>query len=207
VKRFVGLAWWLIGVVSCGGSAPAETGPAPAAPLPTAGLAGQQVAVFPLTLLVTDDALPWRDAVGVRRAALARADSLLLEALQERAPEVTWISPEQLRRAARRGAGTFADPDQMATALLRSPSLRRLPEPLWSQMRQLAAVAGDRYVMVPAALVFVPGTADLGRAELTVALADVRSGEIGWRTVANAEASEPWDALRRAIHTLTPGLP
>jgi hypothetical protein len=201
------MAACLAGAAACGGGRPAEAGPAPTAPLPTAGLAGQRVAIFPLTLVVTDEALPWRDAVGARRAALDRADSLLVELLRERAPEVTWVAPGQLRQAARRNAGAFADPDQMATALLRSPSFRQMPDPLWSQMRTLVAAVGDRYVMVPAALVFVPGTVNAGRAELTVVLADVRSGAIGWRTVANAEGAEPWDAFRRAVRALTPGLP
>jgi hypothetical protein len=97
----------------------------------------------------------------------------------------------------------------MATALLRAPGVRQIPDPLWSQMRTLMAVAGDRYAMVPASLVFVLGSGEgaTGRAELTVALADVRSGVVGWRTVAHAEAGDPWDALRRAIRALTPGLP
>ena len=197
----------LVGAIGCGGTRPTEISPGPIAPLPTAGLAGQRVAIFPLTLLATDEALSWADAVGPRRVALDRADSMLVEVLKERAPEVTWVSPDQLRVAARRGVGMLADPDQMATALLRSPSLRQLPDPLWSQMRNLTAVAGERYVMVPAAVLFVPGVEQVGRAELTVVLADVRSGAIGWRTVAHAEGAEPWDALRRAIRALTPGLP
>lgn len=163
--------------------------------------------IFPLTLVATDEALSWSEAVGPRRVALDRADSLLTENLKGRVPEVAWVTPAQLRQAARRGAGVFADPDQMATALLRAPSLRQIPDPLWSQMRTLTAATGERYALVPAALVFVPGSQDAGRAELTVALADVRTGMVGWRTVARAEASDPWDALRRAVRALTPGLP
>ncbi|HXV87025.1 MAG TPA: hypothetical protein VD793_10010 [Gemmatimonadales bacterium] len=156
---------------------------------------------------MTDQALAWQEAVGLRRPALHQADSLLIEGLKERAPEVTWVAPDQLRQAARRNAGAFADPDQMATALLRAPSVGRIPDPLWSQMRTLVAAVGDRYVMVPAALVFVPGSSESGRAELTVVLADVRSGTIGWRTVAHAEAPDPWRAFRGAVRALTPGLP
>lgn len=196
-----------VGVAGCGGARSTETGLGPIAPLPTAGLAGQRVAVFPVTLLVSADSLPWTDAVGPRRAALDRADSMLVESLQERAPEVTWVPPEQLRQAARRAVGMLTDPDQMATSVLRAPSLRRLPDPLWSQMRNLTAVVAERFVMVPAAVLFVPGREQVGRAELTVVLVDVRSGAIGWRTVAHAEGAEPWDALRRAIRALTPGLP
>ncbi|HWP37206.1 MAG TPA: hypothetical protein VNL18_06580 [Gemmatimonadales bacterium] len=195
------------GVGGCRQAPPANGEPAPTAALPTAGLAGQKVVIFPLTLVATDEALDWGEAVGPRRAALDRADSALAESLKERAPEVTWVGPDELRRAARRGTGVFTDPDQMATALLRSPSLRQIPDPLWSQMRTLTATTGDRYVMVPAALVFVPGSAEPGRAELTVVLADVRTGAIGWRTVARGEGVDPWAALRRAVRALTPGLP
>jgi hypothetical protein len=197
----------MAGASGCTRARSAASEPVPTAALPTAGLAGQRVVIFPLTLVATDEVIGWGEAVGPRRRALGQADSVLEESLRERAPEVTWVGPDELRRAARRGAGVFTDPDQMATALLRSPSLRQIPDPLWSQMRTLAAATGDRYVMVPAALVFAPGSAEAGRAELTVVLTDVRTGAIGWRTVARGEAGDPWSALRRAVRALTPGVP
>jgi len=44
-------------------------------------------------------------------------------------------------------------------------------------------------------------------AELTVVLADVRTGRVGFRTVARGEGDDPWTALTRAVKSLTPGLP
>ncbi|GBD32327.1 MAG: hypothetical protein KatS3mg081_1934 [Gemmatimonadales bacterium] len=197
-----------LSLVACSGSRAAGTGsPAPVAPLPTAGLAGQRVAVYPLTMVGAADELGWRDLLSPRRAALDRADSVVAEELSARAPEVTWILPDELRRAARRGQPMLTDPDQMATALLRSPELRIVPDPLRSQMRALTAVAADRYALVPASLVFLPDESGQARAELTVVLIDVRTGEIGWRTVARGVGSAPWEALRAAIKALTPGLP
>ncbi len=145
--------------------------------------------------------------LGPRRAALDRADSVVAEELVARAPEVTWILPDELRRAARRGQPMLADPDQMATALLRSPELTIVPDPLRSQMRALTAVAGDRYALVPASLVFVPDEAGRASAELTVVLIDVRTGVIGWRTVARGVGEGPWESLKAAVKALTPGLP
>jgi hypothetical protein len=101
----------------------------------------------------------------------------------------------------------LADPDRIATALLRSPGLKMVPDPLRSQMRSLNAMAGGRYAFVPAALVYMRTPEGHARAELTVALADVRTGQIGWRTVAYAEGADPWSALSAAVKTLTPGLP
>jgi hypothetical protein len=197
----------LVQLAGCSSHKRADTTPQPAAPLPTAGLAGQQVVVFPLTLIAADEHLGWEKPLTPRQAALDRADSVIGDMLTARSPEVTWVLPPALRQAARRGIGMTTDPDHMATSLLRSPSLRRLPDPLWSQMRTLTALAGDRYVLVPASLIFVVGEAGQGRAELTLVLADVRTGAIGWRTVANAEAADPWTALTRALKTLNPSLP
>ncbi len=204
---------WLIylaglGVIACGGSRPTGVRSlAPVAALPTAGLAGQKVALYPLTMLGAAEELGWGDLLSPRRAALDRADSVVAQELAARAPEVTWVLPGDLRRAARRGQPMLTEPDQMATALLRSPDLTIVPDPLRSQMRALTAVAGDRWALVPASLVFVPDETGQSRAELTVVLVDVRTGVIGWRTVAHGVGGAPWEALRAALKALTPGLP
>lgn len=199
----------MLQLAGCSARRPADTTPQSTAPLPTAGLAGQKVVVFPLTLIAADESLGWREPLTPRRAALDRADSVIGDMLTSRSPEVTWVLPPELRQAARRGVGVASDPDQMATSILRSPGLRQLPDPLWSQMRTLVAIAGDRYVLVPASLIFLPATqgATGGLAELTLVLADVRTGAIGWRTVARGEGADPWTALERALKGLEPGLP
>ena len=104
-------------LAGCGGKQHVEE-PAPTAPLPTAGIAAQQVAITPLTLVVAEDSLHWQVLVGARRAALARADSVIGSLLKERAPEVTWLLPDDLRRAARRAPGIAPDPDQMGTSIV-----------------------------------------------------------------------------------------
>lgn len=195
-------------VAGCGGTAQSATDVPPrAAPLPTAAMGGQQVTVYPLTLVATDRVLGWAELVGARADALSRADSLVAAFLSARVPEVTWIFPDELRRAARRAPGLLAEPDQMATALLRSGDSRRVPDPLRSQMRGLTGVAGDRYALIPASLVFVPGETGPGRAELSLVVTDVRTGLIEWRTTAWAEADDPWTALWDALTTLVPDLP
>lgn len=210
LARRLALALTLAGAVTaCGGSHPdGAAAPQPTAPLPSAGLAGQKVVVYPLTLIVADERLGWEAALTPRRGALDRADSLLAETLTGRAPEVTWILPPALRQVARRSAPVTTSPDQTPTSLLRSQGLRQVPDPLWSQMRNLVAIAGERYALVPAGLVFVPAPdGSGGRAELTLVLADVRTGAIAWRTVANAVGADAWAGLERALKALTPWLP
>lgn len=212
------LGVWCLVWVGCGGKSQTPT-PEPTAPLPTAGIAAQQVAVLPLTLIAAEDSLRWGGLLGERRAALSKADSVLGLLLQARAPEVTWILPDVLRRAARRAPGIAPDPDQMGSAILLHPSRQRpevVPDPLRSELRTLAALAGGgggggRYVLVPAGLVFRrtsgPPDRSSGTAELTIVLADVRTGRVGFRTVARGEGDDPWTALTRAVKNLTPGLP
>jgi len=100
----------------------------------------------------------------------------------------------------------LANPDQMGTALLRSP-MQAVPDPLRSQLRTLTGVAGGRHALIPASLVFRSDSADLGRAELTLAIVDVRTGRVQWRTVARGTADEPWAATQNALRSLIPGLP
>ncbi len=212
-------------VLACGGKRPVQ-GPAPAAPLPTGGLAGQQVSVLPLTLIAAEEELHWDTSLADRRAALARADSVIEALLRARAPEVNWLFPDELRRVARRAPGVAPNPDQMGTALLRAENLSVIPDPLRSQLRTLVALAGGgggRYALVPAALVYrrpgapekASGAAgaqhaaplDSATAELSMAMVDVRLGRIEWRTVARGDGDDPWSSLGRAMKSVTPGLP
>jgi len=232
-KYLVRGAWRVaaaVTVAACGGKQHVER-PAPTAPLPTAGLAAQQVSVLPLTLLAAEDSLHWEALLGDRRAGLARADSVIGALLKARAPEVIWVLPDELRRAARRAPGIAPDPDQMGTAILfRGEKLEMVPDPLRSELRTLAALAGSgggRYALMPAGLIYRRSGGQADRrsvaspeqptarppdrlraiAELTVVMADVRTGRIGFRTVARGEGDDPWTALTRAIKSLTPGLP
>jgi hypothetical protein len=215
-------AWAVtLGLATACGRKQGETVPQPTAPLPTAGMAAQPVDVLPLTLFAADEGLHWQAQLADRRTALTRADSIIGALLAARAPEVTWVLPNELRRAARRAPGVAPDPDQLGTALLfRARTLKVVPDPLRSELRTLSALAGSgsaRYALLPVGLVFTrprvqPGTQPApvggpGTAELTVVITDVRTGVIGFRTVARGDGDDPWSALTRAMKSLTPGLP
>jgi hypothetical protein len=179
----------------------------PMLPVPAQGLAGQEVAVVPLTLVATDPAFQadtvfarYRD----RRSTLTWADSVIGEALVGRAPEVRWVLPPALRKVARRSPGIVNDPDQMGQALLRAPKLRTVPDPLRSSLRNLMAVVGGRVAMVPAALGFSPDSTGLVRAELSLVAADTRTGKIIWRSLAFGSGPTPDAALAAALDAVLP---
>jgi hypothetical protein len=184
--------------------------------------------VLPLTLIAAEDSLHWEAVLGERRAALAKGDSIIGTLLKARAPEVTWMLPDELRRAARRAPGIAPAPDQMGSAILFHATKQQpemVPDPLRGELRTLAAlVGGGRYALVPAGLAYrraalgggprsvgaqhaAPLPHAVATAELTIVLVDVRTGRVGFRTVARGEGDDPWTALTRAVKTLTPGLP
>jgi len=209
-KYLIGV-WCLVSVgVVCGGKKSSQSPtPQPTAPLPTAGLAGQRVALTPLALVAAEDTLHWDALIGDRRTTLDKCDSIITTLLAARAPEVTWVGPSELRHIARRAPGIAADPDQMGTPFLRAANVVVVPDPLRYQLRTLMGLVGGRYALVPAGLVFRrPTDGSTGAtAELSVVMIDSRVGRVGWRTIARGEGADAWTALTRAVKSLTPGLP
>lgn len=186
---------------------PPAPAPPPVLPVPTAALVGQNVALMPITLVAPDPALqsdtiyaPYRD----RRTALLWADSLIGDAFTGRAPEVRWVLPAELRKVARRSPGIVGDPDQMGQAALRSPKLREIPDPLRSSLRNLMAVVGGRAVMVPASIGFGRQADGRVRADLSLAVADTRTGKVLWRSLATGSGANPREALDAALAAVLP---
>ena len=170
-------------------------------------LSGERVALLPLTMVVADSAVEsdslytrWRN----RAYAVALGDSLIFDAFETRAPEITWVPPAELRRIARRAPGMVTNPDQMGQAMLRSPKLQRLPDQLATSLRRLVAISGGRMVLVPAAVAFNRTPSGQTRAEVSLALVDTRRNEVVWRSVAAGESTAPDRALRNALLTVFP---
>jgi len=65
------------------------------------------------------------------------------------------------------------------------------------------ALAGGRYAMVPAALLFVADGPGI-RAELSLVLADTRNGRVVWRSLAWAVGDSPAQALTAALASVLP---
>jgi hypothetical protein len=173
----------------------------------TTSLAGQPVAVLPLTMVLADRRVPGTGSSGARAIFARWADSLLADALTERATEVSWVFPPQLRLAARRSAGMIPNPDQLGHAVMRSPNLQDVPDPLRSYLRQLLGMAGGaRYAFIPAALSLAPAgvNGDSLSVSLSAVLTDGRLGKVVWRTLAVGAGESAEEAYQNALATLFP---
>lgn len=176
--------------------------PLPAPGLLLAPLAGQPIAVLPVTYLVFDN-VSGGGLPATRPAQLAWADSILADGLQARGPEAAWIWPAELRRVARRAPGMVTDPDRMGQSVMRYENLKRVPDPFLSNIRSLVAMTGSRFVLIPAALRFTQ-VGDSVRVEATLVLADARLGVIAWRSTPIATAASAGVALAATIARILP---
>ncbi len=198
--------------LACGGKT-AKSAPEPAPqrepvrPLVTTPFAGQEIAVIPLTLVVSEEPLTSQAPLSDRVRTLAWADSLIGAAVTGRSPEVKWVLPADLRKMARRSPTVAPDPDRMGQALLRAPKLEEVPDPLRGNLRNMMAIVGGRFALVPAALAFVnepAGAPAPVRAELSLVLVDTRTGRIVWRSLAWATGTSPERAFVAALNTVFP---
>jgi len=190
-------------------SAVAQKPDKPPRGLATDGLAGESVALLPLTMAVANSDLRQDTmivALGDRRHVLRWADSVIGEELKARAPEVNWVLAPRLRQLARRNPGFMPDPDQMGQAILRAPKLTKIPDPLRGSLRSVIAVTGGRYAMAPAALGFSRDSTGALRVDLALALADARQGTVIWRSMTYATGASPGEALAAAVTAVLPGV-
>jgi hypothetical protein len=207
-RATLGAASILLTSLGGGSCARVQTAPTTAKPLPApalllAPLAGLPIAVLPSTYVITDGAVI--GIPGTRLAQLAWVDSVLGEALQTRGPEAKWMLPAELRRIARRAPGVVTDPDQMGQATMRFGGFKKVPDPLFGNLRSLSALTDSRFVMIPAAFRFVQ-TAGGVRVEATLVLVDARSGDIPWRSTPVATAPTAAAALAATIAWILPDL-
>ena len=198
----------LLGVLCLGaGPAAAQHGdkPLPAPALALAPLAGQTIPLVPTTLVVVapgSEDPP--DYPGTRAERIRWSDSVLFEALDSRGPDVKWLSPDDLRRVARRAPAMAPDPDRMGQDIMASDRFGRVPDPLLGYLRTLTALTESRYVMIPALVEFTAFGHDSVRAAVTFVIADSRVGSVIWRSHPVAVAATSGAALAATVAHILP---
>jgi hypothetical protein len=157
----------LLALSACG-----RTGPATPAPL---NLDGQRVMLLP-----------------ARAVDLATLDAELAFWLADRAPATEWLLPHQLQRVVDREPIWRVRLDAMPRTIagLRTSS-PYLEDPAYGLLRQLGAVVDATLALMPVSVRQVDGPLGEGMAhavELTIALVDVRGGQVLWLQTVRGEA-------------------
>jgi hypothetical protein len=171
-------------------------------------LAGQIVAVVPITFIGADSSLKGDSALALywnRTAGLRHFDSLFGDYLTSVLLETRWVLPPELRKLNVRSSGYFPDPDLMGQGAMRNPAIKKkVPEPLESKLRAISGVTNARVIIIPAGVVFDRDSTGMLLAKVSVVLVDPRLGDIKYRTITTGKGVTPDAALRSAFAIMVP---
>jgi hypothetical protein len=178
----------LIAVAACRGSGDA--------PMPVPGfgvLSGQMVLVLPVQY-VRPVPGGWVARAANAEAAARQADLEIAFALGERGGLAMWVTPDQQIEALRRRPSIRVNPYAFSADELRQKAdkLRQIRDPLYGEIRLLAALFDSRYAVWPLELVYVPeedGTG--GRLAIRTFLLDTRAGTVLWSGLVRGNDQPP----------------
>lgn len=169
-------------------------------PLPVAGfgvLSGQTVLVLPVQYARR---VPggWVGGAGDARTAARQADAEIAFALGELGGRATWVTPDEQMDALRRRPTIEVNPYLLSADALDGQALkdRRFRDPLYGEIRLLAALFDARYAVWPLEVFYRedPDTAVGGGLAVRTFLLDTRKGEILWHGVVDGDEQPPASA-------------
>jgi len=182
-------------LAACGGPEPA---PGPGTVMGFApSLMGQRVMVLPV-----------QSNLGVR----GDPDAELAFGLHERDVEVEWVMPAEVQEVLDRSPGVRTRLNGLAVGQFLVAEVRRIGDPLYGQLRRLAALVDAQVALVPVQVALATedsGAAQSAPTEPTVrvwtALIDIRTGRVQWFSIVDGEAFPVGDprGLASAMETMT----
>lgn len=173
---------------------------------------GSAAVVLPVQASLPSPGGDWPGRTASADDARLTMDAELAFALRERRSARDWALPDDLRERVERNPLTRVDPDRVAyQGLLAEPDRRdRIYEPLHSELRTLAALFDTRFVVLPLVLrshpVAATGTSEdtpagavptcddgerAERAELLLAIIDIRRSAVLWHGTVRGDATCP----------------
>jgi hypothetical protein len=148
--------------------------------------------------------LPVQQLVGVT----GDVDAEIAYALRDRGREVDWIPADSIESILARSPGVDARTRGLPVGQFLFAEVQRVGDPLFGQLRRLAALVSAEAVLIPIAASFEPNQAIAGstpRVRLTAALIEPRSGRVVWFGVEEGEDFPQTDprALASAVEALS----
>jgi hypothetical protein len=167
----------LSALAACGG------GGEPPAPTPGFGvLSGKTVLVLPVQY-VRQVPGGWIAGAANMQAAARQADGEITFALQELGGRATWITPEMQLRRLEREPWAEVNPYILSAdeARRKKGELRKYRDPLFGEIRTMAALFDARYAIWPLEIYYQPGEeGEAGSLAVSTFLLDTRAGEVLW---------------------------
>jgi hypothetical protein len=157
---------------ACARTAQAPTAGASRGGVPS--LQGQQVMVLP---------------VQAARGVAGDADAELADALTARGDGVRWLMPPALRAMLARSPALDVPIDALPVGFFLQAEVNRIGDPLYGQLRRLAALAGARLALIPVEVRHRADTPErAGAIEVVATLLDTSTGDVFWFGVVEGQA-------------------
>lgn len=151
--------------------------------------------------------------VQVQRGVAGDASAELADALSARGEGVRWVMPAALRSMVARSPALDVPVDALQVGVFLQAEVDRIGDPLYGQLRRLAALSDGRLALVPIEVRHRPDVPERpGAVEVVATLIDTSTGRVFWFGIVEGEpggASDPRalasaaDALARRL--LPPG--
>jgi hypothetical protein len=165
-------------------------------PVPTPGfgvLSGQTVLVLPVQYV---QRMPggWVGGAASAQDAARSADTEIAFALHEVSGRATWVTPEQQIEELSRRPSIDVFPYLLSAdeARRQGGSLRHVRDPLYGEIRMLAALFDARYAVWPMELFYERDPErDGGHLAIRTFVLDARSGAVLWYGVVRGDGTQP----------------
>jgi hypothetical protein len=148
-------------------------------------IGGQRVMLLPVQQVVPAISPP-ESADATRPARSLSPESLRsLEAelgywLGEHARRVQWVLPDAVERASSGSAALRINVRDLQVAAFQRSRLEAIGDPLYGDLRRIAAVTDARLALLPIGAVWIPEGAGTGRVHVAAALIDTMGGRVLW---------------------------
>jgi hypothetical protein len=174
----------MIVTAGCGGARP-QTTPPPPTTQPAPVMAGQTVMFFP----VQYGSVPVAD-ITAQHFAIEREklDSEIAYWLPQLANNVQWVMPATIQRAITRSPTLQIDIHNLAVGSFQRAQVKRIGDPLFGDLRKLAAVLDARFAVIPVAAERIGATEGDARVQVATAVIDALNGTVLWFGVIESAA-------------------
>lgn len=172
-----------LALVACG-SRSENAPPVPAAtPAPT--LNGQTVMIFPVQRGNVPVANP-----ALQHFAIAedKLDAEIAYWMPQLANGVKWTLPAAIERAITRSPSLAVDINNLAVSAFQRAQVKRVGDPLFGDLRKLAAVLDTRIAVIPVAAERIGADQQSARVQVATAVLDAMSGNVIWFGIIESDA-------------------
>lgn len=172
-----------IALAACG--ARNEKAPPVPAATPAPVLTGQTVMIFP----VQRGNVPVADPQ-LQHFTLAtdKLDAELAYWLPQTATNVKWTLPAAIQRAITRSPSLAVDINNLAITSFQRAEVKRIGDPLFGDLRKLAAVLDTRLAVIPIAAERIGTNPQTARVQVATAVIDAMNGMVIWFGVIEGDA-------------------